>query len=138
MVEPLLFDTVDFLYHAVMDHMPKWLQAKDMASAAVLGGTGAYTLTKIAQWVTRSSDGFYESWMPAIERLGITALTAGPIIYAALDPEGAREIMKMHPTYTSGMTGVYLGSVAAMLQDLRRHTRRQTLEDYMLRSLDKE
>ncbi len=54
-------------------------------------------------------------------------MTAAPAAFAFFDPDGAKEIMTQHPTYTSGMSGAYLGSVAGAAQDLYDRSRRSKL-----------
>ena len=47
---------------------------------------------------------------------------------AVIDPEGAKEILTQHPTYTSGMAGVYAGSITRAVQDLHKRSK-QSLDD---------
>ena len=55
-------------------------------------------------------------------------MAAAPILYSFIDPEGAKTIMMQHPTYASGMAGVYASSIASATQDLHKRYK-QTLED---------
>ena len=55
-------------------------------------------------------------------------MAVAPVLYAAIDPEGAKEIMTQHPTYTSGMAGVLTGSIACALQDLYKRSKQKAVE----------
>ena len=55
-------------------------------------------------------------------------MAAAPILYSFIDPEGAKTIMMQHPTYASGVAGVYASSIASATQDLHKRYK-QTLED---------
>ena len=52
-------------------------------------------------------------------------MASAPIIYAMADPDGARDIMTQHPTYTSGMAGVYVGSIVGAVQDLVKRSKQK-------------
>ena len=133
MAKPLLYDVVDKLYHGVMDHMPQALQDRDMASAFILGSAGIYFVVRGLQWTSKNVmnkfiPNFDEKWLPKLEKAYIAGMAAAPVLYAFIDPEGAKTIMTQHPTYTSGMAGVYAGSIAGAAQDLHNRSK-QTLED---------
>ena len=99
-----LYNVVDYLYHGVMDHMPESFQERSIASAFFLGSVGSYAVTKI------SSALLNKAFPRIVLGKGLSYLIAGaPFLYAAFDPDGAREIMSQHPTYTSGMVGACLG-----------------------------
>ncbi|MBD3249113.1 hypothetical protein GF336_03645 [Candidatus Woesearchaeota archaeon] len=133
MGEPFLYDVVDKLYNSVMDHMPQALQDRDMASAFVLGTVGIYSVVKGLQWTSKNVmnkiiSNFDEKWLPNLEKACTLGMAVAPVLYAAIDPEGAKEIMTQHPTYTSGMAGVYAGSITGAVQDLHRRSK-QTLDE---------
>lgn len=125
MEKPILWDLVNSLYHGVMDRMPQALQDRDMASAFVLGSAGTYGVIRGLQWTSKNImrhviPNFDEKWLPVLEKICVAGMAVAPVVYAAIDPEGAKQIMTQHPTYTSGMAGVYAGSLAGALQDLHR------------------
>ena len=133
MTEPILYNVVDKLYHGVMNNMPQALQDRDMASAFVLGSASIYYVVKGLQWTSKNImnkiiPNFDEKWLPKLEKACIVGMAAAPVLYAFIDPEGAKEIMTQHPTYTSGMAGVYAGSIIGAVQDLHKRSK-QTLED---------
>ena len=128
MTDPILYDVVDTLYHGVMNHMPEALQTRDMLSAFLLGGSGIYCVVRSLQWMSRNMmDGFIanfdEKVIPVLEKICIISMGSAPFIYAAVDPEGAREMVMEHPVYTAGMAGVYIGSITGAVQDLGRRAR---------------
>lgn len=136
MAKPFLWDVVNVLYHSVMDRMPQALQDRDMASAFVLGSAGAYGVVKGLQWTSkhvmnRIIPDFDEKCLPLLEKVCIVGMAAAPVVYAIFDPEGAREIMTQHPTYTSGMAGVYAGSITGAAQDLHRRSKERSLEEHV-------
>lgn len=133
MKEPLLYDIVNRLYHGVMDNMPQVLQDRDMASAFVLGSVGIYSVVRGLQWTSRKMmnrliPNFDEKWLPILEKVCIVGMVAAPVLYSLVDPEGAKEIMTQHPTYTSGMVGVCVGSITGATQDLHNRSK-QNLGD---------
>lgn len=115
---PPLWDAVNFMYHAVMDYMPASLQQRDLVSAFVLGSAGTFFLGKLAQLACKPAPKLYEKILPGLERLAIYGIPAGIAAYAVVDPDGAREILSMHPVYSSGMLGVYVGGGFAARQHL--------------------
>jgi len=133
MTEPILYDVVDKLYHGVMDNMPQALQDRDMASAFVLGSAGIYSVIRGLQWTSKNVmnkiiPNFDEKWLPNLEKACVVGMAVAPILYATIDPEGAKAIMTQHPTYTSGMAGVYVVSITEAIQDLHKRSK-QTLDD---------
>ena len=125
MSKPILYNIVNTLYNSVMDKMPEEVKQRDVAAAFVLGSVGTYGVTRGVQWLSENVadkiiPDFSTKYLPAIEVASITAITAAPLLYALFDPQGAREIISQHPTYASGMAGVYVGGVAAALQDLNK------------------
>jgi len=63
---------------------------------------------------------FHDKVLPNLEKICILAITVSPIIYAFVDPEGAKEIMSQHLTYSSGVAGVYVSGIGGAIQDLFR------------------
>ncbi len=119
MEKPVLWDVVNYLYHIVMDHMPKLLQDRDMGSAFVLGSVGSYAVTRGCQKIAkRYSPRFYEKAVPIIDIVTMTGIVGIPLVYSLIDPEGAREILRQHPTYSSGMLGASMGAFYAANKDL--------------------
>ena len=123
MDKPPLWELVNSLYHGVMDRTPQVLQDRDMSSAFVLGAAGTYGAFRGIRFLLRNFGNYYmptfgDEWLPKIEKGVAAAMTAVPILYAAVDPEGAKQIMTMHPTYTSGMMGVWAGGVGAIVHDM--------------------
>ncbi|MBI1978576.1 MAG: hypothetical protein HYS62_00775 [Candidatus Aenigmarchaeota archaeon] len=118
------FPIVDWLYRTVMDHAPQYLQDRDMFSAFGLGTIGMYSVVRGLQSVAKSRTmnrivpDFYDRWLPKLEEISVVAITGLPLLYAFVDPDGVKEIMTRHPVYTSGMSGVWIGSTAAAGQDL--------------------
>ncbi|MEK6943500.1 MAG: hypothetical protein AABX00_05545 [Nanoarchaeota archaeon] len=130
MNKPPLYDIVDKLYHGVMDKMPQALQDRGEAMAFLLGAGGIYGVVKGLQWTSRNAmnkliPNFDEKWLPALEKICIAGMASAPIIYAMADPDGARDIMTQHPTYTSGMAGVYVGSIVGAVQDLVKRSKQK-------------
>ena len=125
MSNPPLYDIVNSLYQEVMGCMPRFLQERDLFCALVLGAAGTYAVVKGIQAVSkrlinRVIPKFDEKVFPAIEYVCATAVGVAPLVYALIDPQGAKEIVTQHPTYTAGMAGVYAGGVMAAAQDLTR------------------
>jgi len=130
MTNPPLFDVVDTLYRSVMDNMPQALQERSMISAFALGSVGTFGVVRGLQWLSKNvvakvTPDFHHRVLPTLERLCLVSMAAIPFVYAAVDPEGAREIMTQHPTYTSGMAGVYVGSILGALKGLKEERRFQ-------------
>lgn len=125
MGKPILYNVVDNLYHSVMDKLPQALQAKDMAIAPTLGLIGSYLVVRGLQWTSKNIidkfiPNFDEKWLPKLEKACTFSMAIAPLVYLYIDSEGAKEIMTQHPTYTSGMAGVYFGSLAGAVQDLNK------------------
>ncbi len=115
------YEIVEFLYHSVMDRMPQAFQDRDIAAAFTLGAAGTYAVSRGIQRLAKNL-----SWFPLIEKAAVAAAVACPVIYAMIDPEGARDVIKNHETYTSGMAGVAVGGAIAVIQDLAN---RRALEE---------
>src|SRR3989344_9238852 len=133
MSKPIFHETVDALYNGVMNHMPQALQDRGIASAFVLGSAGTYGVIRGLQWtsknvIDRLIPNFDEKWVPTLEKICAAGMAVAPVLYAAIDPEGAKEIMTQHPTYTSGMAGVLTGSIACALQDLYKRSKQKAVE----------
>lgn len=121
------YNIVDFLYDLVIDNMPVVIRERSMANAFILGSVGTFGVIKGVQWlsknvVDKAIPGFDDKCLPTLEKLCIVGMAAAPILYAVIDPQGAREVMTMNPTYTSGMMGIYAGSIACGAQDLHRRS----------------
>jgi hypothetical protein len=134
MAKPILYDTVNELYSAVMNHMPKSLQQRDVASAFVLGAAGSYGLTRALQGISKNIvdkifPGFDQCLLPILERTCQLAMLGAPLLFAIIDPETAKAIVTQHPVYTSGMAGAATGGIIAAEQDLRKKpVRKKSLE----------
>lgn len=133
MGKPFLYDAVNSMYHSVMDNMPDALRERSMASAFLLGAAGIYLAVKGLQWISREvissfSEAFDERLLPGLEKACVAGMAGAPILYALIDPQGARDMVANHETYASGMAGVYVGSIAGALQDLHKRSK-QKLED---------
>jgi|SRR3989344_3604789 len=121
------YNQVNYLYHLVMDNFPELPQEGNMASAFVLGGLGIYSVVSGLQWASEKIvPNFDKKILPLLEKGCIAGMIAVPLVYAFVDPEGAKNIITQHPTYTSGMLGVEVGSITRALQDLNK---RKKLED---------
>lgn len=134
MSNPPLYDIVNSLYHGVMGCMPRFLQERDLFCAFVLGAAGTYAVTKGIQSLSkrvlnRIMPKFDEKVFPVIEHVCAAFVGVAPFVYAAVDPEGAKEIMTQHPIYTSGMAGVYAGGVMAAVRDLSSRYQKKSLDD---------
>jgi len=134
MTKPPLWDLVNKLYHGLMDIMPQSLQERSMASAFTLGAAGSYCLVRSLQWLSKKVDkvvpGFDGIALPALEKICVAGMSLAPLIYSAVDPEGAMSVLKEHPTYISGMAGVYVGSIGGALQDLHVRSHRNPLTGF--------
>lgn len=131
MPNPFLYDTVDKLYHIVMSPMPNFIGQRDLESAFLLGAVGIYGVVRGMQWTSKNivdkiTPKFHENIIYNLEKICIFGMAVTPFVYATLDPQGAKQIISEHPVYTSGMTGVYVGSITAAIQDLKKRNR----EDY--------
>lgn len=134
MTKPFLYDIVDKLYHVVMDPMPHVIREREQASAFVLGTAGIYGVARAFQWASRHIidkviPGFDENALPVFEKICIAGMAAAPILYALIDPEGAKAITAQHPVYAAGMAGVYAGSISGAVQDLVKRSKGNTLEE---------
>lgn len=125
MAEPVLYDTVDFLYNMVMANMPDTIQQHEQASAFALGAAGIFGVIKGIQsfskyYIDNLIDGFHDRWLPVLEEVGVYGMAASPIIYYWADPAGVSNILDNHQTYLAGMTGVHLSSIGTALYDLKQ------------------
>ncbi|MBN1792459.1 hypothetical protein JW826_02135 [Candidatus Woesearchaeota archaeon] len=134
MTGPFLFEVVDKLYNGAIRIAPDWMQETPVTNAFALGAVGTYSLTWLLQKTSKKVvdkviPGFDEKALPILEKICIAGVTAGPLLYAMIDPEGAQNIMTQHPVYTSGMLGVSVGGVIAATQDLQRRRENQIAQD---------
>lgn len=61
-----------------------------------------------------------------------------PVIYGFTDPERAKQIIKEHPTYISGMVGATLGAVAAATKHIHKMDKEKSQKEdleYFTRNL---
>ncbi len=125
---PPLYKIVDFLYNLVMEHMPDAFKERDMASAFTLGFTGTYFTTRLfnsalEKLLDKLNPYFSEALAPRLEKLKKAAVFAPALVfvlYTAIDPDGAKDIMAKHPTYASGMIGVGVGATVAFYRNLKQ------------------
>ncbi|MBN1644884.1 hypothetical protein JW851_02490 [Candidatus Woesearchaeota archaeon] len=141
MVKPFLYDAVDMLYNSVMKHMPKYMQERDIANACIFGFFGTLGLTYVLQWTSKNVvdkiiPGFDKIALPKLERLCQVGITIAPVLYATIDPEGAKAIITQHPAYISGMAGAALGGIlGAELDQRKRLCNPQSLEKEVEKSV---
>lgn len=122
MKQPILYGLVDKLYHGTVDHGPRFFQERPEATAAVLGGIGSYVVLTGVQAISRYIvdpllPGFHDNILPRLEELCMIGITIGPALYAGIRPKDIHTIITEHPVYTSGMAGVWIGSMAAAAYD---------------------
>ncbi len=132
--DPIFYDTVDTLYHAFMDSMPKFLQERSKTSAFVLGGSGIYATVRTLQWTSKNIMDYYisdfdEKILPVLEKTCIGLMVAAPFLCYLVAPERTKEIISQHQVYTSGMVGVWLGSIIGAGQDLIKRSKQKPLEE---------
>ena len=120
MAKPFLFNIVNFLYHTVMDHAPKFLQERSMTSAFVLGYGGNYLLLDGIQLFSKifMPQEFDQYTLPLLEKICIASTIATPLIYSFVKPKEMQDIVREHPTYTSGIIGAGLGAIHSTLENL--------------------
>ncbi len=122
MTNPPFFNAVDRLYHLATDHAPQIIKDRSELTAGLLGLIGSITLVNGLQFASKKMNkiipNFDEKYLPKLEAACMLTLGLAPFVYGAIDPQGANEITTQHPTYTSGMAGVYFGSMASAGQDL--------------------
>lgn len=116
-----------------MGNMPPALQERDVGCAFVLGSTGSYAATRLVQWLSKCFlstviPRFESRWLPRVEKAVAVAVAAAPVVYAFIDPDGARAIMTQHPAYASGMAGACIGTALAAAKDINS-SGRQSLDD---------
>ncbi len=134
MTDPIFYDAVDTLYHTVMDNSPQFLQDRPKTSAFVLGGSGIYGVVKSLQWTSKNIMDYYvsnfdEKILPILEKGCIAAMAAAPFLCYLVAPEATKEVMDQHQVYTSGMVGVWLGSIIGAGQDLFNRYKQKPLEE---------
>lgn len=129
MVEPFLFDTVNYLSKTVMECMPEFIQDSPRLANFVFGGSGISLVVRGLQWSSAKIEqyvpGFDSKFLPLAEKACIWGITFSPLLYGVIDPRGLNEIITQHPVYASGMVGVWLGSVSTASYDLHK----RSLED---------
>jgi hypothetical protein len=128
MTDPILYNILDKAYNGVMQNMPQALQDSDMASAFILGSAGSYVAIRATQWLSKIFPNFEEKCLPTLEKICMVGLGFAPLIYAAADPQGAKEIMTQHPAYTSGLMGAWVGCMSGAAQDLYKRKKKKSLD----------
>jgi hypothetical protein len=123
MTDPYFFETVDTLYHAALHLVPLGLRDSSELLAAGFGFTGGLGASVALQQfsrrvVDRFVPGFDRFPAPAIEFILMAAVVALPLSQAAGDPEGFRQLITEHPTYTAGMAFATAGGLVAGISDL--------------------
>ena len=137
MKKPFLWETVNFLYHNVMDNTPQFMQDKQVFSAIVLGSAGSYGLVRSLQWFSNKYmdyfiEDFDKKWLPVLEKTCLYGVIGIPLAYSFIKPDEVKAIISEHPVYTSGMAGITFSGVIGALQDLSRRKTNKTLEDYVI------
>ena len=131
MVEPFLFETADYLSKTVMQYMPEFVQNRPHVANYLFGAGGISAVVKGLQWtstkIERVVEGFDTKFLPVAEKACIGIMTLAPLAYGVIDPQGLNEIITQHPVYTSGMAGVWVGSVATAAYDLHKRSIEDTL-----------
>lgn len=135
---PPFIGVLDTLYRYVFDHMPEAVQERGIANSFFAGGLVTYGAVRGLQWASHQVDrvvpGFEEHWLPKLERVSIAVVVGVPLLYAVVDPEGAKRIWTTHPAYTSGLLGIATGGITGAAQDLHRRSIDDALERSSLRS----
>jgi len=137
MTDPFLWETVNFLYHSVMDNMPQFLQDRPVFSAIVLGSAGSYGLVRSLQWFSNKYmdyfiPGFDKKWLPNLEKACIAGILSIPLAYSFLNPNEAKAIISEHPVYSAGMSAAAFSGIFGAWQDLSKRKINKTLEDYII------
>ena len=107
------YNLVDWGYKLVFGGYKKY----DMPNSFFIGmGVGGYAGAALAQWLSKNVidkaiPKFDEKVLPNLEKIFVygTPIIVG--LYAYFDFDGAKEIMKTNPAYTSGMIGIYIGGI---------------------------
>lgn len=100
---------------------------ESITHAFALGFLGSFSIVKGLQWTSKKIvdkviPNFDSKALPCLEKICSVAMFSAPMMYSIIDPEGANEILTNHPVYSSGMSGVYLGSLAGALHDLNKRS----------------
>lgn len=116
-MKPVLFDIVNSLYLTAEKIMPEFLRERPVFSAASLAAIGVYGLGMLASRVSKK---YVVNAIPNFDRnfrIIETAIRCGipvaAIVYSAVDPQGAKDLLMQHPVYTAGMAGAYAGGCAS-------------------------
>jgi hypothetical protein len=116
-MNPPLYEIVDALYKGAMKITPQFLEDRPIFTAFAYGGTGAFVVTRFAhKALEKVAPEFYQKYMPKIDASMPMIMCAIPIVYAFIDPQGAKEIMSQHPVYTAGITGAAAGTMMGCVQ----------------------
>ncbi len=127
MSDPIFYDTVNTLYHAVMDR-------PETEKAFLLGSLGIYLVVNRLQWASKNIMDYYisnfdENWLPKLEKGCIAAMAATPFLFYLIAPEATKEAINQHQVYTSGMFGVWFGSIIGAGKDLFKRSKQISLEE---------
>ncbi len=120
-----LYDIVNYLYNSVMNYAPDFFKERPVFSAFSLGFLGSSSLVSSLQYASKNLVNkiipeFDDKILPSLEKACIFCITSIPLAYSFFNPEDIENIISNHPVYTSGMLGVYLGSVYFALKDLNK------------------
>jgi hypothetical protein len=115
------FNAASKAYDAVIAQIPP-LAERPYASAYAAGFLGMYAMTLIAEkTLERILPEEFKQHIPKLQKAGIAAAFLIPVVYAAIDPAGAEELMALHPVYTIGGLGSLHGSAVRAGQSLVQH-----------------
>ena len=103
-----------------MDHTPKPLQKRSIGSAFVLGYAGNYLLVDLIQGSSKlfMPNEFNSVYLPFLEKACIVLAIAAPVFYSFIKTNEMENLIKEHPTYTSGIIGAGLGAIHSTLENL--------------------
>ena len=93
----------------------------DMPNAFFIGMGGGYAGAALAQRLSKNViekaiPKFDEKILPKLEKAFVYGIPIMVGLYAYFDFDGAKEIMKTNPAYTSGMAGIYTGGLFRIIQ----------------------
>ncbi len=135
MKEPFLFDLVNKLYHTATDNFSDELKEQSELNAFVLGFIGSEAVIRSIQFASEKilPKKFNDEILPYIEKGCRIGITTAPIIYAALNPYDFFQVIKEHPTYSSGMIGAYLG----LMDSSNIHIKEKLKEESLFKKIKK-
>ncbi len=129
MSDPIFYDTLDALYHAVVDRPPE-------EKAFLLGGGGIYLVINRLQWASKNIMNYYistfdEKWLPNLEKACIAGMAAAPFLCYLIAPEATTEAIDQNPVYTSGMAGIWFESIIEAGRELYNRAKQPPLEEIL-------